>query len=107
MRMPFHRDYPVRTYQSLMKDLEPAREAGPKRHRPRKREQKERVSTSAPDVNIWDATYRALMEYSLEQLEDMATREGVDLDELARRDSKGLLVYAIIEKRKERLHGKR
>lgn len=57
-----------------------------------------------PRRDIWGDVYRSLMNYPIEQLKDMARREGVDPipDEATKSD----LTRMIIEKRKERLSGK-
>lgn len=57
-----------------------------------------------PRRDIWGDVYRSLMNYPIEQLEDMARREGVD--PIPDRETKNDLARMIIEKRKERLSGK-
>ena len=99
--MPFHREYPVRTYQSLVKDLQAPESRPHRRHvAPRERE-----APKGQD-DVWTATYKALMRYTLDEIRDMAEREGVDMKTVIRKDSKGQLVNAIIRVRKERLGAK-
>ena len=104
--MPFHRDYPVRTYQSLIKDLQ-AREEHARERKPRERKGRGERQPKGDRVvlsgDVWGDVYRALMNYSLDELLDMADREGVDRGEIARLDSKGHVANAIIQARKRRL----
>lgn len=94
--MAFHRDYPVRTYQSLMKDLETPKPK-PRRYVP----PKEPEVPKGPEA-FWMATYKILMRLTLEELREMAEEEGVDMGTVVRKDSKGQLVNAIIRVRKQK-----
>jgi len=141
--MPFHREYPVRTYNGLMKDLAVPEER-PRRREPKRDEERERLEALStvqlralakreglsvgglgrgarqryieailkasrrkpeePRRDIWGDVYRSLLNYPIEQLEDMARREGVD--PIPDGATKNDLTRMIIEKRKERLSGK-
>ena len=95
--MPFHRKHPVRTYQSLMRDLEPLVEVRRLPGSP----------PSLPEVEIdpWRATRKELMRKTLDELKDMAVLEGVDMSKVIRKDSKRHVVNALIRVRRDKAEG--
>ena len=99
--MPFHRKHPVRTYQSLMRDLEPIQGT---------RERRLRVPgspSSLPEVedDPWRAMRKELMRNTLDELLGMAILEGVDMSKVIRKDSKGHVVNAIVRLRRDQSEG--
>lgn len=91
--MPFHREYPVRTYQSLVKDLQ-ARA---------KKERKPQKRNLPKDYVPWHEIYEELMELTLRELEEIAEKERADIPEWDGYRMKSKYARAIIEARKRKL----
>lgn len=88
--MPFHRNYPVRTYQSLMKDLEERADERP-------------VKAEGRSDWIWREAYKALIRLTLRELEEIAEYERADIPEWDGFRMKAKYANAIIAARKRRL----